>query len=274
MNPSAHGTNSNDPRIPEILKHLRLLARRHNRRIVVQDYLEYRAKHAPQLPALTTVYRLLGSWPEALERAGAEESTTQDLSRTSDDSLIAALQQAAKGLDVTVLSSHAYDEYRRTEAPDLPSSSVIRKWLGYWADAVKAAGLETTERTAPRRPTMIEVIDALRQAKGECDGILSPRAYSQYRDSLPDEKSESFPDLGQVLHQFPTWDAALRAADVEQSDAVHPEGLWTAEEARRINVQAEKVLGRPLDQAGYEKILSASRRPMPSWRVLRELLNQ
>ena len=268
------GTNSNDPRIPEILKHLRLLARRHNRRIVVQDYLEYRAKHAPQLPALTTVYRLLGSWPEALEAAGAEEGASQDLSRTSDDSLIAALQQAAEGLDVTVLSSHAYDEYRRTEAPDLPSSSVIRKWLGYWADAVKAAGLETTERTTPRRPTMIEVIDALRQAKEGSDGILSPRTYSEYRQSLSEGDQDSFPDLGQVLHQFPTWEAALRAADVEQSDAVHPEGLWTAEEARRINTQAEKVLGRPLDQSGYEKILAASKRPMPSWRVLRELLSQ
>jgi hypothetical protein len=263
----------NDPRVPEILKHLRILARRHNRRLVVQDYLEYRAKYAPHLPALTTVYRLLGSWPEALAAAGVEQAEKTELSRTSDEALIAALKEAAEALDVKVLSSHAYDEYRKTQAPHLPSSSVIRKWLGRWAQAVKLAGLETTERSTPRRPTMAEIIDALRQAKSEVPGMLTLRAYSEYHAALPQEEKDMFPDVTHILSQFPNWDSALRAADVEQSDALHPEGLWTAEEARRIAQQVERLTGRQLDEEGYAKVHQKATKPMPSWRVLQELLS-
>lgn len=265
---------SEDPRIPEISKHLRLLARRHNRRLVVQDYLEYRSRHAPSLPGLTTVYRLFGSWNDALEASGAGEESDGELSRTSDEALIEALQTAAKGLGVTVLSSHAYDEYRRTENPALPSSSVIRKWLGYWAEAVKAAGLEAAERTSPRPPTRVEIIESVRQAKAGSDGILLPQSYSEYRESLPNKDRDLFPDLSQVLQHFPTWEAALKAADVEQSDALHPHGLWTAEEARRIAQQAERILGKPLDRQGYMEIKKQSSKPLPSWKVLSELLRQ
>jgi len=265
--------SSNDPRIPEVKKHLRILASRHNRRIVVQDYLEYRAKYAPRLPAMTTVYRLFRSWPEALAAAGVDGGGQQELSRTSDEALIAALKQAANALNVTVLSSHAYDEYRKTQAPDLPSSSVIRKWLGYWADAVKRAGLETTERATPRRPSMGEVIEALREAKKNVKGMLTPRAYSEYHASLPEPERDRFPDLTHVLSQFPNWEAALRAADVEQSDTLHPIGLWTAEEARRIYHQVERVVGEMPDQRSYERICANTRKPMPSWKVLNELLS-
>jgi hypothetical protein len=265
--------NTSDPRVKEITKHLKILARRHNRRIVVQDYLEYRAKHAPDLPALTTIYRLFGSWAEALRASGVNDKNTSDLSRTSDEALIAALQEAAKGLGVKVLSSHAYDEYRKSEAPHLPSSSVIRKWLGYWAQAVKAAGLETTERSIPRKPTMIEVIDAIRKAKKETQGMLTARTYGDFRASLPREERDEFPDISHILSQFPNWESALRAADVEQSDVLHPHGLWTAEEARRITKSSEKVLGRKLDKKGYEEICTKAKKPMPSWQVLQDLLS-
>ena len=264
----------NDPRVKEIIKHLRILARRHNRRLVVQDYLEYRARHAPQLPALTTIYRLMGSWPEALKIAGVDQGLVSDgASRTSDESLIAALKQAATDLGVTVLSSHAYDEYRKTQAPDLPSSSVIRKWLGRWGDAVKLAGLETTERTMPHRPSMAEIIAALRQAKEAEGGVLTPRAYGAYHNDLPIDEQAQFPEVGQVMSQFPSWEMALRAADVDQSDSLHPTGLWTAEEARRISSQCEKLTGQPLVESSYEDLRRRAKRPMPSWRVLRDLLS-
>lgn len=263
----------NDPRVKEIIKHLRILARRHNRRLVVQDYLEYRARHAPQLPALTTIYRLMGSWPEALKTAGVNQPSGGDQSsRTSDESLIAALKQAANDLDVKVLSSHAYDEYRKTQAPDLPSSSVIRKWLGRWGDAVKLAGLETTERAMPHRPTMSEIIASLREAKDAEGGILTPRAYSAYQASLPPERQARFPEVSQVMNQFPSWEMALRAADVDQSDSLHPQGLWTAEEARRIASQCERLIGGPLDQKSYQDLRKRAKRPMPSWSVLQDLL--
>jgi hypothetical protein len=261
-----------DPRVPEILKHLRSLAHRHDRRLVVQDYLEYRAKHATQLPALTTVYRLFGSWGEALVAAGVEQTDKTELSRTSDESLIAALREAAEELDVQVLSSHAYDEYRKTKAPRLPSSSVIRKWLGRWAEAVKLAGLETTERSAPRKPTLAEIIDALRRAKHAVDGMLTPRTYTDFYNSLTDSERKDWPDVTNILAQFPNWETALKNADVEQSDELHPKALWTAEEARRIEQQVERVLGRVPTEEEYTALQKRANKPMPDWKVMRYLL--
>jgi hypothetical protein len=266
-------TRPQDPRVPEIVKHLRILARRHNRRLVVQDYLEYRAKYAPHLPALTTVYRLLGSWPEALAAAGVEQTDKAELSRTSDESLVAALKEAAEALDIQVLSSHAYDEYRKSNAPHLPSSSVIRKWLGRWAEAVKLAGLETTERSAPRKPTLAEIIEALRLAKSRVDGMLTPRTYSEFHSALPEEERKHWPDVTHVLTQFPNWETALRNADVEQSDELHPQALWTAEEARRIMQQVERVLGHTPDEREYGLLRQRARKPMPAWDVLMWLLS-
>lgn len=267
----------NDPRIPETLRHIRLLARRQSGRPTVQDYLAYRAKHAPQLPSTSTLYRLFDGWQEALAAAGVSESGTQELSRTPDEELINALKEAAKALGVTELSSHAYDDYRRQvmqkEGRKLPSSSVIRKWLGHWATAVKKAGLESPERTTPRRATIDEVIEALRSAKQHLTGMMSPRAYNDFRSSLPDEEREKFPEISQIVTIFPDWEAALRAADVEQSDSLHPTALWTAEEARRIARQAEKILGRPLDEEGYERIRASARKPMPEWHVMHDLLS-
>lgn len=272
----AKRSRPNDPRIPETLKHLRILARRHSRRIVIQDYLTYRAKHAPHLPSPSTLYRLFGSWKEALAEAGVNGDSSGELSRMPDEVLIAALKEAAEALGTKTLSSHSYDAYRRrvksNEGRDLPSSSVIRKWLGPWGKAVKRAGLETTERAAPRRATMDEVIEALRKAKKNIEGMMTPRAYNEFRESLDNEQREEFPDVGQVMQHFPNWETALRAADVEQSDALHPTGLWTAEEARRIARQVEKFTGAKLTRKSYEEVRAKARKPMPEWAVLRDLL--
>lgn len=263
----------NDPRVKETKKHLKLLARRHPRRLTVNDYLDYREKHARHLPAMTTLYRIFGSWPAALEAAGVDQAEEQELSRTPDEELVQALKEASADLDVKVLSSHAYDEWRSQQPdPKPPSSSVIRKWLGPWANAVSIAGLEPTERSTPRRPTSIEIIEALRQAKAQVDGMLTQRAYSQFVNDLPPEERDSYPDVINILNAFPNWELALRAADVEQADTLHPNGLWTAEEARRIAQQCERILGEPLTKEGYEKIVKQSRTPKPDWETLSELL--
>jgi hypothetical protein len=263
-----------DPRIAYTIKHLKALAKRHSRRLVVNDYLEYRAKHARDLPSMTTLYRLFGSWNAALEQAGVNQIGKTELSRTSDEALIAALQEAAEALGVKVLSSHAYDQYRASSAPHLPSSSVIRKWLGHWAEAVKRAGLETTDRAVPRRPGLSEIIDALRTAKQHVDGMLSPQAYSEFLQSVEDEtERDRYPTAQEILRQFTNWEAALRAADVEQSDTLHPTALWSAEEARRLASLVERITGRPLNKRDYERVAGEARRPMPSWKVMRELLS-
>lgn len=272
ITPRSDPVNHNDPRVKETIKHIKLLSRRHSRHLGIHDYLDYRSKNAPQLPSLNTIYRLFGSWPELLIEAGVNEEDDRDLSRTSDEELIGALELAARELDVKILSSHVYDEYRRTKVPDLPSSSVIRKWLGPWAEAVQQAGLETTERAAPRKATRREVIEAIRRAKAEVPGLLTSTKYSDFISNLPEEQHDEYPDLVQILHNLPTWEAALKAADVEQSDMLHPNGLWTAEEARRIYQQAETVTGGKLNEESYNDIIKKSSKQMPSWKVLSELL--
>lgn len=262
-----------DPRIEETLKHLRLLAKKHDRPLVVQDYLEYRAVHAPRLPSLTTIYRLFETWPAVLAAAGIAQSERSPLSRTPDERLIAALQQAARELGVESLSSHLYDEYRAVHAPELPSSSVIRKWLGPWGSAVEKAGLKTSERSLPRRPTLQEIIEALRDAKERVEGMLTPRTYGELVASLPEQERKRWPDISQIYAQFPHWDAALRAADVEQSDVVHPKALWTAEEARRIAQMIERLTGEPLSEHIYKDAISKAARPLPSWQVMVDLLS-
>jgi len=266
-------TRPKDPRIPDIIKHLRILARRHDRRLVVSDYQTYRAKHAPHLPATTTLYRLLGSWDGALAAAGVEQSNNVDLSRTSDEALIAALKEAAEALDVQVLSSHAYDEYRKNKAPTLPSSSVIRKWLGRWGEAVKRAGLETTERSSPRKLSLAEIIDSLRRAKHEVEGMLTLRAYSDFYNALSEEEVKKWPDVTHILAHFPNWETALRNADVEQSDELHPRALWSAEEARRIMQQVERILGHTPKKAEYERMQKRAVKPMPDWDIMQDLLS-
>jgi hypothetical protein len=263
--------NNNDPRVKETKKHLRLLSRRHQRRLTTKDYLEYRSKYAPHLPATATLYRLFGSWNNAL--AEAEVDKNKELSRIPNEKLIEALQQASKDLNVKIISTHAYDKWRsEQDDPKPPSSSVIRKWLETWASAVEAAGLESIERTVPRRPSVAEIIEALREVKEKVPGMLTQRAYAHYLSELSSEERDKYPDVISILNAYPTWDLALQAADVEQSDIIHPNGLWTADEVRRIVQQSELVLGEPITEKGYQRILAGSKTPKPSWDVVEELL--
>lgn len=278
----------NDPRIAEIVKHLKILAKRHNRRLVTADYLAYRDNHAKSLPAMTTLYRLFGSFPEALAAAGVDQAEKVELGRTADEDLDNCILFVAKELDTDTLSSHAYDRYR-DEHPDatitsvtgdpmlLKSSSVIRKWRNNWSEAVARVGLKTTSRAAPRKIGGAEIIDALRRAKGEIEGLLTPHAYTSLVASYPEDQRDQWPSTQDILKQFPNWEAALRAADVEQSDALHPKALWSAEEARRIWTQckklAERSLGQPLTEDLYERMRAGAKRPMPTWQVMRDLLS-
>lgn len=278
----------NDPRIAEVIKHLKILHKRQGRRLVVNDYLEYRNKSAAHLPSTTTLYRLFGSWPDALAAAGVDQTGEKaELSRTRDEDLDASLLYVAKALDTDVLSTHAYDRYRE-EHPDaritsesgelkpLCSSSLIRKWRENWANAVAHVGLKTTNRAAPRKPQGHEIIAALRRAKGEIEGLLTPHSYTSLVASYPEDDRDQWPSTQHILAHFANWEAALRAADVDQSDAVHPRALWTAEEARRIYTQCGRLLraqGLTLNERTYETLRSRAQRPMPTWTVVRELLS-
>jgi hypothetical protein len=269
----------NDKRKKEVVKHLRKLATRRTQPLSVQAYLEYRLTHAPHLPTTTTIYRMFGSWPGALREAGIEQGAKSTVSRTEDAKLVAALKECATDLDQTVISSHAYDDWRKRNIEkwkkvneDIrPSSSVIRKWLGPWAVAVEKAGLETSKRAVPRRRSYEEIIESLRHAKEMVEGKLTQAEYSIFYNSLSEEDRERWPDAQQILAMFPNWDAALRQADVEQADGFHPDALWTAEEARHIHDQVIVYKG-VFDREAYEEVAVASKRELPTWEVITYLL--
>lgn len=271
-----------DPRIQDTLRHINQLARRHSQKLITNDYLTYRAEHAPELPALNTLYRIFSSWDDVLRAAGVDHLDADSLSRTSDDDMIKALQDAAKGLGVSVLSTQKYDAYRAElktkkgkKVP--PSSSVIRKWFKNWANAVAAAGLESPNRAVARKATPNEIIGALREAKSRIPGMMTTAAYNDFRADLPEEEVDQFPDLTQIFNHFAHWDAALAAADVEQSDLVHPTALWTEEEARRLarsyETVSRQVYGRDLDERAYNELRKKSTKMTPTWEVLQDLLS-
>jgi hypothetical protein len=262
--------SSDDPRVKRCIAALRLLAARKRRALAVQDYLDYRAEHAPTLPALTTLYRLFGSFGGALEAAGIAHLKDEHNGSIPNEQLLVALRRVAKALMQDVLSTHAYDEYRRTHEPTLPSSSLIRKRYRHWDRAVEAAGLQAPQRAAPRRPTAAEAMHALRRAAMRTHGPLTPQEYAR----LVSESEEEWPQLQQIMVLFPSWDAALRAADIEQADDLHPHALWTVEEARRIARSVQTVLGETrLTERRYEMIRAEATRPMPTWQVLTDLLS-
>lgn len=283
----------NEQWIQETIKHVRILARRKGGKISVSDYLAYRRQcTSVNLPSGTTLYRMFGSFPDLLERAGVAQGEKTTSPRKRREDMITDLQFVAKQIKVDTLSTHAYDRYREEhklrpgvdeESKEvevtLSSSSVIRKWLGRWGVAVAQAGLKSSERTSSPKPTEVEAIEALRQAKAYCGGRLTQAAYNEFLTSLGEEERSRFPTAMDILDHFPTWAAALKVADVEQADAIHKQALYTAAEIRRIVRQCETVLRRhmhdqnyQLDEDGYELIRGRSDRPMPAWDVIVDMM--
>ena len=64
----------------------------------------------------------------------------------------------------------------------------------------------------------------------------------------------------------------MRNADVEQSDELHPHALWTAEEARRVMQQVERLLTRTPTEEEYTALQTRAKKPMPDWQVMQYLL--
>lgn len=278
-----------------VLEHIAALYEELERRPSVQDYNDYRKKvnkerakrgEAP-LPSMSAVYRMFGKWPQALAAAGIDESERVGAARASDEELIHDLKYVANATGGTALSTHMYDNFRRTHPPivcgitgkkrKLFSSSVIRKWLGDWPEAVAKAGLTTSGRVVQRRLSQSDIRRALQMAKRDCGDMLTQRTYSIWYSNLSEEERQSIPDTQQILNpHYPSWEAALADADVDQTDLVHPSG-WTSEEARRISKQVRQLTVKVYkeerwDEKTYEFFRARSRRPWPEWSVITWLL--
>ena len=287
-------TPDNEQRRQNTIRHIRILARRKGGKVSVSDYLAYRRQHkTANLPSGTTLYRMFGKFSDLLEEAGINSTDKATSPRKRREDMITDLQYVAKQLELDTLSTHAYDRFREEhktrpgldeEGNDVPvrlsSSSVIRKWLGRWGTAVVQAGLKSSERAQAPKPTEIEAIDALRQAKEAWGGRLTPAAYQEFREQLPDDQRARFPSAGEILElHFPNWEAALKVADIEQGDAIHERALYTATEIRRLVRHCEALLRKhysdpayQLEQRGYEFLRSHSDRPLPEWDVIVDMM--
>lgn len=115
--------------------------------ISVNDYLEYRKTQDPSLPTITTLYRLFGSWQNTLEAAGIKQSGRGEEEPYQHEDLLDAMRECARDLGAEMISTHQYDEWRQQKRAEWerngkqahPSSSVIRKWVGRWDEAVLKA---------------------------------------------------------------------------------------------------------------------------------------
>lgn len=256
-----------------VLSALREMAAADPDRVGVEDYKRYRREHAPTLPSVTTIYRVFGSWTTILALSAIVTPTNPQRRRSSEPELLGALRRVAGALGVSVLSSHAYDGYR-TSHPEmnLPSSSVIRKWLNSWEEAVERAGLESPRSSGVRRVPVTEVLEHLRRAIADAGPDLSTSDYEEWCKEREADGEEP-PRMIHILQSYPTFEVALRAADVERSDDLHPHALWTADEARRIARNVEALTRRRINRSDYEMIRTRARRPMPTWATLERLLD-
>lgn len=261
-----------DPKVISVIAAVRIMASELDRPVSVHDYIHFR-KTRPDavggLPAMTTVYRIFKAWPNVMAEAGvARDDETPK--RISEESMIAAMQAAARALQVTVLSSHAYDDHRERCGEKIPSSSVIRKRLGPWEQAVRQAGLEAPQRATQRRLSPAQCLAALQRASRSTSGELSIESYERFVLEADDEE---LPDVTQILGIFPSWEVALSAADIDRSDDLHPETLWTVEEARRMVGLVRQMVGEEFSPERYEQIRRQATRPMPSWTTVSQLLD-
>jgi hypothetical protein len=251
---------------------LRALNGRLGRAPYVSEYTAHRKREAPGLISFQQAFRAFGSWKGALGSVGLA-STPQSIP-CEPDKARAALLQAARHYRTTRLSAPMYDRYRATEAPTLPSSSVIRKRLGPWARAVASAGLDETkghtEPAAERRARMARALEAAWRRGGRCP--LTPASYRALLSAVEPSERGDFPLVEEVVGAFSTWDKALLAAGIEEKEWVHRESLWTNLEAKRIDEAVTKVLGTPdYTSNQYEALRGGSRRPLPPYGVLCEM---
>lgn len=268
----ASRVDHDDPKVASVIAAVRIMANELDRPVSVHDYIHFR-KTRPEavggLPAMTTVYRIFKAWPNVMSEAGIEREDDSP-KRIPEEAMIAAMQAAARALQVTVLSSHVYDDYREQCGEKIPSSSVIRKRLGPWEQAVRRAGLEAPQRAIQRRISPAQCLSALQRASRSTSGELSVEFYERFLGEAADEE---LPEVSQILGIFPSWEAALSAADIDRSDDLHPETLWTVEEARRMVSLVRQMVGEEFSPERYEQIRRQATRPMPSWTTVSQLLD-
>src|SRR5581483_66205 len=247
-----------------VCEQLRLLDRELGRRPNVADYNQHRIREnkkrgrtgGQQIPSMSAVYRMFDKWPLALAAAGIVEPVAQAV-RASDAELLHDLRYVAAALGTDELSTSRYDAYRKTHTSivcgitgrqrRLYSSSVIRKWLHDWPDAVARAGLRTTGKQQRRPPRDAEVLDWVRRA--HLAGFsIDPGGWLAFLEALEPEERKHAPEPNTVIDRFLTWDNARRAIGDDSDTIVYPH--WFRSEIEYlIRSQLQEQLACTREQA-------------------------
>jgi len=220
--------------------------------------------------------------------------------RVSPEQCIAALQRAAASVRTTELSTSAYEHARGASRDEMPSSAVIRRRFGNWHAALLAAGLSATPGGWERRPRDADgrvvtvtvereaALAALRAARADTSGDLTPTRYAQWRRALPHARHRESPSARAVKRVLGSWPAALAAAGIRADDAFHPLSyepehhgdpayMWTVGEVRALVSKLQRGLGlkgHVLDEATYEHLVERSPTALPPWTVVEDCMER
>lgn len=227
----------------ELLAELRRLADRLDRTPSMADMAEQGA-YAP-----STYQSRFGSWNDAVSAAGLQPNSRDD-HRYSEAELLADLRDVAENLDRTPTKADV-----RERGSYSPTTYVDR--FGGWADALSAADL-----TPERRGTKIPREDLLSELERMAESLGRPPTSSEMNEDGAFSASTYF-------RRFGGWDAALAAADLDESPGPGRRSISDRELLDEISRMAD-VLHRPptsteMDELG-EYGLSTYLRRFDSWK--------
>lgn len=244
IDPKDPGQNPNFLTDGEILEHLREIAR------VVEhtpSVAEYNALRRPHMACSTTVSeRFGGRWEYAIEAAGLPVHNSNKIERAR---IIKALRDVAK----TIGNSPTKSEYKANRAKDMPSEKTISRNFNSWADALKAAGLNSCKRShTERKYSDEEAAKCLHIMAEKLGHTPSLKEYVKYHEpDMPNDKT--------LRIRYGSWPLVLKAAGFEDYDAkskghrVVFEEKYSDEETRKALVTVANIVGHAPSRNEYRR---------------------
>jgi hypothetical protein len=204
----------------EIIAALRAASRELGRVPTRKDYKELAGERG--WPSVTVLAGRYGRWDAVLR--------TADLSLPivwTHEDVIAALQADAEARG----QPPRQIDWSSTSGEHPSMRAVLALFGGSWNDALEAAGLPVRYARGWTRQRVLDALRADARARGR-----PPRSADWFHAAA------GRPTVGVVRNHFGSWNAALRAADLE---VTHEMGKWTRETVLDALRRLEHELGRP-----------------------------
>ena len=166
--------------------------------------LSYRALGRLNRPLLSAAVYRFGSYRKAVEQAGIDYEQFMRRPRWNRQSIIDLVRSAqARGEDLNWAAVTARDDDLRRAA----YAALQKRLFGSWASALEAAGVNAIDARSYRQWDNPAIVEALRRRRDEGQPMSSSAV--QREDASLHAAS---------LRHFGTYDAALRAADLDPTE--------------------------------------------------------